>query len=48
LSQVSGTVGGSGVYNVTTPIVANTAGTTVTGAGYILSTNPDIVYVRTV
>ena len=47
-SQVSGTTGGSGVYNVTTPIVANTAAATVTGAGYILSANPDILYVRTV
>ena len=48
LSQVSGTTGGTGVYNVTTPIVANTAAATVTGAGYILSSNPDILYVRTV
>jgi hypothetical protein len=47
-SQVSGTTGGTGVYNVTTPIVANSAGATVTGAGYILMTNPDILYVRTV
>ena len=48
LSQVSGTTGGSGVYNVTTPIVANTSAATVTGAGYILSSEPDIIYVRTV
>ena len=48
LSQVSGTTGGTGVYNVTSPIVANTAAATVTSAGYILSSDPDILYVRTV